>query len=390
MNPRFSISNSLKLLVPALLIIINSCDKDSTSSSLISGCMNQEACNYNTDAIEDDGSCLFDDCFGNCGGDAVVDCTGICGGSFEIDDCGDCYHPVNDSNHWNASCTGCLDPLAVNYNADATIAGNCVYGEKSAKRGIAFDLSNEADFVAISGGVSWWYNWYYETDIPENYYSDYTIDFMPMLWGGSPSENQINGVKTYILNHPEVDYMLVMNEPNLTDQANRTPSQAASDWLVYEQVIEDLANLGRTIYLVGPAMNWGTMTGYSDPIDWLDDFYHAYQNANNGNDPQIDYLAFHWYDYGLSTQLDRLVQYGKQIWITELANWNANITSYEEQIEQMEEMVAICENRDDVFRYAWFYGRGGFPDNNFTYLFGPNPGQLTELGEAYLNLPYTD
>jgi hypothetical protein len=30
------------------------------------------------------------------------------------------------------------------------------------------------------------------------------------------------------------------------------------------------------------------------------------QCFGSGRDPQIDYLAFHWYDYGLSNQLDRL------------------------------------------------------------------------------------
>ena len=320
----------------------------------------------------------------------MVDCTGICGGAYAVDDCGNCLHPVNDANSWNASCSGCMDPLAVNYDPDAVISGNCVYTEKSFKRGLAFDLMDPTDFTAIQDGISWWYNWYFETEAPGNYYSNYAMDFIPMLWGGSPSQNQINGVKSFILNHPEIDYLLVLNEPNLTDQGNSTPSQAASDWLIYEQVIQDLANQGRTIYLVGPAMNWGTMTGYADPVVWLDDFYTAYGNANGGQDPQIDYLAFHWYDYGLEAQLNRLMQYGKDFWITEMANWNANIDSYEDQIDQMEEMVALCENRSDVFRYAWFYGRGDLPDNHFTNLFGPNPGELTVLGEAYLNLPYTD
>jgi len=71
-----------------------------------------------------------------------------------------------------------------------------------------------------------------------------------------------------------------------------------------------------------------------------------------------------------------------------MANWNPNINSYAKQIQQMAEMVAICESRDDVFRYAWFIGRGGPEDNHFTNLFEPDPGELTVLGEAYINLPY--
>jgi hypothetical protein len=54
-------------------------------------------------------------------------------------------------------------------------------------------------------------------------------------------------------------------------------------------------------------------------VVWLDTFYAAYQYANGGRDPKIDFLAFHWYDYGLTGQLDRLKKYGKKIWITEMA-----------------------------------------------------------------------
>jgi len=315
--------------------------------------------------------CPYEDITGTCCYTDEADCTGICFGIGE--------------------CIGCTDPEANNYDPGAVVNDNCIYSEKSYKRGLAFNLLDTADFEAIQDGVSWWYNWYYETDVSGDYYSNHLMEFIPMLWGGT-SDNDIDGVMSYILGHSEIKYLLVLNEPNLTDQANRTPSIAALDWVIYEQVIADLADLGRTVYLVGPAMNWGTMTDYEDPIVWLDAFYDAYRSANGGDDPKIDYLAFHWYDYGLATQLDRLQKYGKQIWVTEMANWNANIKSYEDQIQQMQEMVSICENRDDVFRYAWFYGRTdeNWCEEYFTCLFGPDPGELTPLGQSYINLPYTD
>lgn len=260
---------------------------------------------------------------------------------------------------------------------------------KSPKRGLAYDLINAADLDTLKSGVSWWYNWYHSSTAPTNYYSTYQMEFIPMLWGGNTSANDMAIVKNFILAHPEIKYLLVMNEPNLVDQANRTPVQAAADWIKYEQVIADLAAQQRTIEIVGPAMNWGTMTNYSDPVVWLDDFYAAYKSANGGRPPKIDYLAFHWYDYGLAAQLDRLQKYGKKIWITEMANWNPQINSYQKQVNQMREMVNICETRSDVFRYAWFIGRGSLPDNKYTYLFDPNPGQLNDLGKLYLSLPYT-
>jgi hypothetical protein len=57
------------------------------------------------------------------------------------------------------------------------------------------------------------------------------------------------------------------------------------------------------------------------------------------------------------------------------------------QEAQMTDMVATCESRSDVFRYAWFTGRIS-PDPHFTSLLG-NPGELTGLGQLYLTLPYT-
>jgi hypothetical protein len=51
--------------------------------SEIEGCMDESACNFDSDATVDDGSCLDNDCAGECGGNAVEDCVGECGGSSE-------------------------------------------------------------------------------------------------------------------------------------------------------------------------------------------------------------------------------------------------------------------------------------------------------------------
>ncbi|MCB9208365.1 MAG: hypothetical protein H6609_03220 [Ignavibacteriales bacterium] len=273
------------------------------------------------------------------------------------------------------SCSNSNSPESISFN-------------KSLKRGLAYNLTEPADLEALKNGVSWWYNWYYSTSVKEDYFEKYEMEFIPMLWGGNVSTADLANLKTFILNHEEIKYLLVMNEPNLTDQANRTPSQAASDWVKYEKVVAELAAMQRTIYIVGPAITWGTMQNYSDPVVWLDAFYSAYRNANNGKDPQIDYLAFHWYDYGLNDQLDRLTKYGKKIWITEMANWNSQINSYEKHALQMKQMVEICENRDDVFRYAWFIGRGA--EDKFSNIFNSASGDLNTLGKLYISLPYSN
>ena len=73
------------------------------------GCMDVNACNYNENAVIDDGSCEFEsDCAGECDGTAVEDDCGACNGD-------------------NTSCTGCMDGTACNYNSIAIISGECEY-----------------------------------------------------------------------------------------------------------------------------------------------------------------------------------------------------------------------------------------------------------------------
>ena len=66
------------------------------------GCMEEDACNYDPNATFDNGSCLYQDCAGECGGNAVedegacdcdgnvLDCAGDCGGDAIVDECGEC------------------------------------------------------------------------------------------------------------------------------------------------------------------------------------------------------------------------------------------------------------------------------------------------------------
>jgi Glycosyl hydrolase catalytic core len=257
---------------------------------------------------------------------------------------------------------------------------------KSAKRGVAYDLADPLDFAALSPGVSWWYNWGSQPNktVPADYIAQYGMDYYPMLWNGN---FDATAVEAFLQANPSIKYLLVLNEPNLTSQSNLTPAQAAAIWPGFEAIA---AKTG--VKIVGPQITWGTMTGYSDPVVWMDAFIAAYQAANGGRSPQIDYLAFHWYDYGLAGQLDRLTKYGKSFWITEFANWHsqndgAQIDTLAKQEAQMTDMVATCESRADVFRYAWFTGRLN-NDVHFTSLLG-TPGQLTDLGKLYLSLPYT-
>jgi hypothetical protein len=149
---------------------------------VVFGCSNPNACNQDSDANYDDGSCMFTDACeecvppgdtscvigcdgiagsglindycGVCDGDGIpdgecncdggiTDYCGLCGGTCvegqpdscdEMDDCGIC--------NGNNDCVGCSDPTADNYNPNATIEAECEYGELQVSISSIFINSN--------------------------------------------------------------------------------------------------------------------------------------------------------------------------------------------------------------------------------------------------------
>ena len=97
-----------KILTTTLLlsIIFFSGCEEALQSEEIKGCTTESACNFNSNANVDDGTCLQNDCDGTCGGLAILDncntcdtdstndcdkdCNGDYGGTASIDKCGIC------------------------------------------------------------------------------------------------------------------------------------------------------------------------------------------------------------------------------------------------------------------------------------------------------------
>ena len=97
------------------------------------GCTDSDACNFNADADCDDDSCLFADVCGNCGGDAYAGCTdeeacnydagaGCDDSSCEyLDECGNCG---------GVDTLGCTDSDACNFDTDADCDDDsCLYDD---------------------------------------------------------------------------------------------------------------------------------------------------------------------------------------------------------------------------------------------------------------------
>ena len=85
----------LKLLILNLFLIFscnNSTESDNSTESVVKhGCIDSQACNYDSSATIDNNSCIFTiDCSGVCGGSSVEDICGVCEG-----DCSTCTEGVD-------------------------------------------------------------------------------------------------------------------------------------------------------------------------------------------------------------------------------------------------------------------------------------------------------
>lgn len=71
------------------------------------------------------------------------------------------------------------------------------------------------------------------------------------------SQLRADSVESFLQCNPNIKYLLVAIEPNLTSQSNLTPSEAAAIWPGHEAIS---AHTG--VQIVGPQITWGTRAGY--------------------------------------------------------------------------------------------------------------------------------
>ena len=250
--------------------------------------------------------------------------------------------------------------------------------QRSTKRGVAFNHIEVSELKAIESGVGWLYNWgsQYSPSLEEAMTST-DIDYVPMAWNGSFNTDHIRAYKAL---HPKAQYILAFNEPNLTDQANMTPAQAALHWPALKSVAQELG-----LSIVAPAMNWGTLTGYSDPIDWLDEFFTLVPLSD------VAAIAVHCYmnwPSAVKWHIERFRKYGKPVWVTEFCAWEGKNLTVEAQRTYMCEVVNYFENDPLIERYAWFMFDG--TPAQYPYYALSSGGKLTDLGTIYLNLSSHD
>lgn len=249
---------------------------------------------------------------------------------------------------------------------------------KSAKRGVAFSFTQVTDLPLMSPYISWDYNW---GNTPSNdaamWFDANEMDFCPMCWNGNYSTDKI---RAFVAAHPKTKYLLAFNEPNLTDQARMTPAEAAAIWPPVVALAKEL-----NLKLVSPAMNYGTLAGYSDPIKWLDEFF-AQPNVSLED---IDAIAIHCYMSSPSAvqgYIEKFEKYNKPIWMTEFCAWDPVPGSVTTQMDYMCAVLNYLEANPKVERYAWFIPRSGNKVDSPPYmqlLTHDYPADLTDLGKMY-------
>ena len=264
----------------------------------------------------------------------------------------------------------------------------CDQPVKSKKRGVCVNEISDADFMALSPSISWYYTWHYADT---NHAPDQAgMEFIPMVWGDRDAD--LKGLKDYLRDH-QPSQILAINEPNLRGQAFIDPKTTA-------RLFEDVQRIGERagIPVIGPHMALGSSEGDSirayDPIERKE---VTYTFMNPFLDAFLDYmgrsevagLGTHSYgNFGeFSWMIGMLIErYERRIWVSEFAWWNA--PSMEAARDYLIQSVDLMERTPEVAGYAWFKERAN--DNPKISLLEPESGQLSVLGETYVNMPVHD
>lgn len=248
---------------------------------------------------------------------------------------------------------------------------------RSPKRGISGPMQLESDITLLAPGVGWQYNW--GSSVPmASIMHENNMAFYPMAWNNHFGAAEMRAYKQA---YPEdAQFILAYNEPNLTDQANMTPQVAASYWPELKQFAQETG-----YKLISPAVNYGTLSGYHDPIKWLDEFFA--QPGVSLDD--VDGIAIHCYmpsAEALKNFVRLFDKYEKPIYMTEFCHAGSGITNDEAtQKRFMADVLNYMESDDKIGGYSWFMvrGSGSWKAISLLNTNAKNP-ELTPLGAEYV------
>ena len=300
------------------------------------------------------------------------------------------------------------------------------------KRGVSYSFEQDktpAEDMALLApggdvpGIHWFYNWYVMPEAKAmEAAGDHNVVFYPMVWNPWAFEPML---EEYLQRHPETEWIMGYNEPNLKDQANMTPKQAAKTWPSLIKFAKK-----HNLKVLSPAMNYGWGVGviedkrnpgknkddgYWSAWRWLNEFFGIDGLDDPSNDTSkfrkhkgfkgvslsdVDAISIHCYmphAGAMKWYINTFKQYNKPIWLTEFCSWEMT-DSLKWQMEVMSEICTYMELDPWVEKYAWFIPKGSEPETDKpmnklltkTTLPEMKPPELTPLGVVYINMGVAD
>lgn len=229
-------------------------------------------------------------------------------------------------------------------------------------------------------GASWVYDWY-----PEAPPDDAGMQWVPMVPDASAVDPHVLKYLAEAAHTGAAKYLLGFNEPDIKDEADMTPEQAANLW-------PKLESTGLQLGSPAPAR----------PYDgWLAQFMQLARERHL----RVNFLTLHYYqDFtnpgavgSLRSQLIKIHNtYRKPIWITEIGA--ENIRAAGRTMKSTPTTVAAADYLRKLFkmlnalpfveRYAWFTDYSSQnPAWKVGELFSP-AGRLSQTGKAFQQMAY--
>ncbi|KAH8691799.1 hypothetical protein BGW36DRAFT_304412 [Talaromyces proteolyticus] len=230
---------------------------------------------------------------------------------------------------------------------------------KFSKVGAAY---SDVTLVDRLSGASWAYDWspYAGGDLPRG------VEYCPMLWGPKFYSQWYSAASDAL--SAGSGCFLGFNEPDIAEQANMTPKQAAIDFQTYMTPYSGQATL------VTPAVTNGE--GDMIGLNWLEQWF----TECNGR-CKADRIAIHYYANSgstdfinyVTTAIDLAERNGiPSIWITEFQNTGSSA----DQILFLHEVIPWLNNNTAIERYAYFFVAD-------EYLLSGT--ELNAIGQAYMS-----
>ncbi|KKA23149.1 hypothetical protein T310_2875 [Rasamsonia emersonii CBS 393.64] len=230
----------------------------------------------------------------------------------------------------------------------------------SSKRGAAY---NDVSLVKLITGSSWAYNWNFAAggSMPSG------VEYVPMLWGTKMFDGWDNAVQQALSSGSK--HILGFNEPDMSSQANMSPSEAVQYYKQYITPYADKAELG------SPAVTNSGSSGQG--LSWLSEFLDGC-----GGSCGQSFIAIHWYNDAsqvedfknhVNSAISLAAQHGiNKVWITEFGATGDAAS----QVSFLEQVLPWLDSQEAVERYAYFMVAQG------TLLSGD---ALSQIGEAACN-----